>query len=125
MKVDPNNCAGRKHMQNQNMRTKINIGLGALALGVALVSAPALAQEVWQTYPQTISTPAFGPGYARIFATPETRPARRTRAARPVYNAADYASPSSPQGGRCEVWQTYPGTISTPAFGHYDSTCQD
>jgi hypothetical protein len=115
-------------MQNQNMRAKINVGLGALALAATLASAPAFAQEVWQTYPQTISTPAFGPGYARIFAAPEARPARRTRAERaerPVYNAAAYAYPSSPQGGRCEVWQTYPATISTPAFGHYDSSCQD
>jgi len=110
-------------MRNQNIPVKIHLGLGVLVLGVALGSVPAFAQEVWQTYPMTISTPAFGPGHAQSFAAPTTRPARRGHGARLVYNSA--ARAELYQGGRaCEVWQTYPMTVSTAAFGHYDASCE-
>lgn len=98
------------------MRTKMIIGVSVLALGVALASAPTFAQEVWQTYPLTISTPAFGPGPVMPFQAPAAKPA-----ARPLYNVV----PSAPQAGlpRCEVWQTYPDTISTPA-DYVATNCQ-
>lgn len=97
-------------MKNQNTRAKLNLGLGALVLGAALASVPAFAQEVWQTYPMTISSPAFGPGPAKTFPPPATRPERPTYTPKHVYNSAYL-----PQGGRCEVWQTYPMTVATPA----------
>jgi hypothetical protein len=78
-----------------------------LAAAVALASAPAIAQEVWQTYPMTISTPSFGPGPAAPIQVPAVKPAVRH-----LYNVVP-----APQAdlSRCEVWQTYPGTISTAA----------
>jgi hypothetical protein len=96
------------------MRTITLIRLGALALGVVL-AVPAFAQEVWQTYPMTISTPAFGPGPVKSFQAPAAQPA-----ARQLYNVVPSAQGAGP---RCEAWQTYPMTISTPA--DYDATaCQ-
>ena len=85
------------------MRAKITMSLGALALGLALAPVPAFAQEVWQTYPMTVSSPAFGPGVARPAAP----------AVRPLYNVV----PQAPAAAGREVWQTYPMTISSPAFG--------
>jgi len=97
------------------MRTKMIISVSVLALGVALASAPTFAQEVWQTYPLTISSPAFGPGPVTPFQAPAAKPA-----ARPLYNVVP-----APQAGlsRCEVWQTYPMSISTPA-DYVASDCQ-
>lgn len=111
-------------MKNQKTRAKINVGLGVLALGAALAAVPAFAQEVWKTYPMTISSPAFGPGPAQPFAAPSTRSARPTYTGRPVYNYNVAAQAYLPQGGRgCEVWQTYPMTVSTPA-NYVATNCQ-
>lgn len=111
------------------MRTIAIIKWGTLALGVVL-AVPAFAQEVWQTYPMTASTPAFGPGPV----TPATRPVYNVAprplynvAPRPVYNAVPWRLYNvAPQAAAplCEVWQTYPMTASTPANGHYVESCQ-
>jgi hypothetical protein len=108
-------------MENWNKRARINVGLGVLALGTALASVPAFAQEVWQTYPMTISSPAFGPGPAQPFVAPAARPARPRYARRSGYNSM--ARVDLPQHGRCEVWQTYPMTISSPA-DYVPTDCQ-
>jgi|ERR1035437_2657543 hypothetical protein len=93
---------------------KITITLGTLALGVALASFSAFAQEVWQTYPGTIATPAFGPGVAK-----GNQPAAKPLNATPFEKMYNYMpnEQAPPAQALPEVWQTYPGTISTPAFG--------
>ena len=93
------------------MFPKITLGLGALALGAAVASVPAFAQEVWQTYPLTISTPAFGPGPVKPFV------AAATPSARHLYNSVPQAVASPAVLPGCDVTQTYPLTISTPANG--------
>lgn len=99
------------------MRTKIAISLGALALG-AVLAVPAFAQEVWQSYPFTISTPAFGPGPV------QPAPALRAHAARPLYNVVPPAAAPQSAMTHCDVTQSYPMTISTPAYGTAGSRCQ-
>lgn len=101
-----------------NMFPKISLSAGALALGVALASVPAFAQEVWQTYPMTASTPAFGPGPVRPFVAAATPSARRH-----VYNYAPQAAAAQTNFGRCEEWQTYPMTAATPA-DYIATNCQ-
>jgi hypothetical protein len=68
---------------------KTIIGLGALALGVALASVPAFAQA----YPTA----------ARPFA-------------RPLYMVAPHQQQARPLP-LCQVWQTYPDTIGKPPSG--------
>jgi hypothetical protein len=88
---------------------KIAINSAMLALSVAFASGPALAQDVSQTYPMTISSPAFGPGVpSRV-----QRPVRSAyaRSLTNVYAYAPYEVPTR------NVSQIYPMTISSPAFG--------
>ena len=109
-------------MNDRITRAKIHVGLGALTLAAVFAAAPAVAQEVWQTYPMTISSPAFGPGPAQQFAAPAARAERPARTRRPLYNTA--ARVDAPRGGHaCEVWETYPMTISTPA-NYLPTSCQ-
>lgn len=91
------------------MRTVTLIKLGTLALGIVL-AAPAFAQEVWQTYPFTISTPAFGPGPVTPYRAPPAR-----RAARPLYNVV----PSAP--GALPSPANEPGNTGGGSYG-YNST---
>jgi hypothetical protein len=150
---------------------KITLGLGALALGVAVAASPAAAQEVMLLYPMTIASPAFGPGYRAVAAPAYAAPVytgpgyayagqvyserayrrayrraayARRHYAQPRYGAYAYApgayayapggyaygrgayaapGPYVPYGQYAqpviEVWQAYPMSISTPAFGRH------
>lgn len=78
------------------MCAKISRSLGALAFSIALLSVPALAQEVWQTHPMSHRT-------GTVSST--VTPAVRMPTNRPLY---DVVPPQARQPFAQEVWQTYP-----------------
>jgi hypothetical protein len=148
MQINPSplhaqSCSFLLFGKERAMRTVTTIKVGTLALGIVL-AVPAFAQEVWQTYPMTISTPAFGRGPVapgayyvaprRLYNVSPYYAAPYYVAPRRLYNVAPHyaarrrlynvAPPAAAAAHLCEVWQTYPMTISTPAFGHYVESCR-
>ena len=93
---------------------KLKVSLLVLTVAAIAIPGAALAQDVSQTYPMTISSPAFGPGVRQPVARHWETPSYRRRE---IFAAADMTAARG--SAMPEVWQTYPMTISTPAFGRH------